>query len=62
MSFPGGSHGKEFAFSAGDYLSLVWEDSLEEGMASHFSILAYRIPMARGAWRARVHGIAKSQT
>ena len=24
--------------------SLGWEDSLEEGMATHSSILAYRIP------------------
>jgi len=33
---------------------------LEEGMATHFSILAWRIPMDRGAWRATIHGIAKS--
>ena len=31
--------------------SLSWEDSLEEGMAAHSSILAWRIPMDRGAWR-----------
>ena len=30
--------------------SLAWEDSLEEGMATHFSILAWGIPMDRGAW------------
>ena len=42
--------------------SLGWEDSLEEGMATHSSILAWRIPMDRGAWRATVHGIAKSRT
>ena len=41
--------------------SLDWEDPLEEGMASHFSILAWRIPMVR-AWRATVHGVAKIQT
>ena len=28
---------------------------LEEGMATHFSILAWRIPMDRGAWWATVH-------
>ena len=28
--------------------SLGWEDSLEEGMAIHSSILAWRIPMNRG--------------
>ena len=43
-------------------LSLGWEDSLEEGMATHSSILAWRIPMDRGAWRATVHGDEKSQT
>ena len=42
--------------------SLVWEDPLEEGMATHSSILAWRIPMDRGAWRATVHGVAKRQT
>ena len=29
--------------------SLGWEDSLEEGMMTHSSILAWRIPMDRGA-------------
>ena len=42
--------------------SLGWEDALEEGMATHSSILAWRIRMDRGAWQATVHGIAKSQT
>ena len=42
--------------------SLGWEDPLEEGMATHSSILAWRIPMDRGAWRATVHGVAKSWT
>ena len=36
-------------------------DPLEEGMVTHSSILAWRIPMDRGAWRATVHGVAKSQ-
>ena len=31
-------------------------------MATHSSILAWRIPMDGGAWRAAVHGIAKSRT
>ena len=31
-------------------------------MATHSSILAWRIPMDTGAWRATVHMIAKSQT
>ena len=34
--------------------SLGWEDPLEEGMAT--SILAWRIPVDRGAWQATVHG------
>ena len=42
--------------------SLGWEDPLEEGMATHSSILAWRIPMDRGAWRAIPHGVTKSQT
>ena len=42
--------------------SLGWEDPLEEGMATHSSILVWRIPMARGAWWATVHRAAKSQT
>ena len=37
--------------------SLSWEDPLEEGMATHSSILAWRIPMDRGAM-----GVTKSQT
>ena len=42
--------------------SLGWEDPLEEGMATHSSILAWRIPLDRGTWWATVHGVAKSQT
>ena len=37
--------------------SLGWEDPLEEGMATHSIILAWRIPMNR--W-AGVHAVAKS--
>jgi len=33
--------------------SLGWEDPLEERMATHSSILTWRIPMDRGAWRVR---------
>ena len=42
--------------------SLGWEYPLEEGMATHSSILAWRIPMDRGAWHAAVYGVAKSRT
>ena len=39
--------------------SLGWEDPLEEGMATHSSIFAWRILMDRRAWWATVHGIVK---
>ena len=41
--------------------SLGWEDLLEEGMATHSSVLGWRTPMDRGARRATVHGVAKSR-
>ena len=42
--------------------SLDREDPLEEGMATHSSILAWSFPVDRGAWQAIVHGVAKSWT
>ena len=42
--------------------SLCWEGPLEEGMATHSSIFAWRIPMNRGAWWATVHGVTKNWT
>ena len=39
--------------------SLGWEDPLEESMAIHSSILAWRIPVDRGAWQAVVYGVTK---
>ena len=42
--------------------SLGWEDPLKEGMATHSSILAWRIPTDRGAWWTTAHGVTKSQT
>ena len=36
--------------------SLSWEDSLEESMATHYSILAWRLPRDRGAWQAKSMG------
>ena len=41
--------------------SLGWEDALEEGKVTDSSVLAWRIPMDRGAWWAAVHGAAKSR-
>ena len=57
------SAGKESPCSVGDLGSIpVWEDPLEEGMATHTSILAWIIPMDRGAWWTTVQGVEKSQT
>ena len=42
--------------------SLGEEDPLEKEMASHSSVLTWRIPMDRGAWRTTVHGAAKRWT
>ena len=58
--FPGSSDGKESICNAGDWTqSLGWEDPLEKGMATHSSILAWRIP-----WREEpgwlVYGVAKN--
>ena len=45
QDFPGGSDGKESVCNAGDLGSIPGsEDPLEEGMATHSSILAWRIP------------------
>ena len=53
LGFLGGSDGKEFTCNARDWVrSLGWEDLLEEGMATHLSIFAWRIPIDRKAWRA----------
>ena len=40
--------------------SLDWEDPLEEEMATHSSILAWRLSIDRGALQATVHGVTKS--
>ena len=39
--------------------SLGWEDPLEDCMATHSSILAWRIPMDRKAWQATALGSNK---
>ena len=49
VGFPGGASGKEPAcqFRRHKRLwvrSLLWEDPLEEGMATHSSVLARRVP------------------
>ena len=42
--------------------SLGWEDPPGKGSTTHCSILAWRIPMDRGAWQAKVHGVTESDT
>ena len=38
------------------------EDALEKKLATHSSVLAWRIPMDRVAWQATVYGVTKSWT
>ena len=40
--------------------SLGGEDPMKEYMATHSSILAWRIPMDREVWWVTVHGVTKS--
>ena len=42
--------------------SLGQKDPLEEEMATHSSILTWRIPMNRGTWRATIHRVTNSWT
>ena len=42
--------------------SLGQKDPLEKGMATHSSILAWRVPMDREAWWATAHRVTKSRT
>ena len=60
--FPGGSDGKEFACSAGD-LSLIpgLGRSPREANGNPLQYSSLENSMDRGAWRAPVHGVAKSQ-
>ena len=44
------------------FISVHWEDALEEGMTTHSSILAWKVPMDRGAWRTTVHGVTELDT
>ena len=61
--FPGGSDSEQSACSAEDLGSIPGLGRpLEEGMATHSSILAWRIPMGSGVWWATVHGVAESDT
>ena len=59
-SFPGSAAGKESACTARDLGSIPgWEDSLEEGMAAHSSILAWRIPWTEEPGRLQSTGFPR---
>ena len=67
MGYPGGAGGKDSPCQCRKHKwcrfdSLGQEDPLEEGMATHSSILAWRFPMDRGAWYTTVHKVTKSRT
>ena len=66
MGFPGGSVVKNLP--AMQELQEMWvqslgrEDPLEEGMATHSNIFAWRIPWTEEPGRATVHAVTKSPT
>jgi len=44
------------------YDKYVRKIPLEKGMATHSSILAWRIPLTEEPWQATVHGVTQSWT
>ena len=61
LGFPGGSVGRESTCNVGDLGSIPGLGrSPGKGYGNPPSILAWRIPMDRGARRATVHGVTKS--
>ena len=61
ICFPGGSEGKESAYSAGD-LGLIPGLGRSPGEDRGNDLLAWRTPMDGGVWLATVHGAAKNWT
>ena len=60
---PGGSDGKQSASNAGDLGSIPRSGrSPGEGNGSPLQCSCLENPMDRGAWRATVHGVTRSQT
>ena len=57
MGFLGGSDGKESTYNEGDLGSTSGEDPLEEEMATHSSILAWRIPWTEKPDRLQTMGL-----
>ena len=59
----GGSSGNESVCNAGDLGSIPGlERSAGEGTGNLLQYSCLENPMDRGAWQARVHGVARSQT
>ena len=53
---------KNLSANAGDTEDAGFDLCVQEGMTTHSSILAWRIPADRGVWWATAHGVAKCQT
>ena len=63
VDFPGGSDGKASVYNAGDLGSIPGSGrSPGEGKGNPLQYYCLENPMDRGAWWAKVHGVAKSQT
>ena len=66
QSFPGSSEVKNPPANTGETGDVIpflgGEVPLEKEMATHSSILDWKNPMDRGAWRAAVHVVTESQT
>ena len=63
LGFPGGSVGKNPPTTQETWVqSLGWDDTLEEKMATHSSILAWKVPWTEEPGRLQSMGSQKSQT
>ena len=60
LGFPGSSDGKASAYNAGDLGSIPgWEDPLEKELATHSSILAWKIPWTEEPGRLQFTGLQR---
>ena len=56
--FPGGSDGKESTYYQETWVQLLcWEDPLQKGMATHSSILAWKV-----AWTEETSGLESMES
>ena len=63
LGFLGGSAVKNLpAMQETRVRSLGWEDTPGEGNGNPIQYSCLGNPMDRGAWRATIHGVSKSQT